>query len=82
MTPPHGPSGLDGYVTMQCLAGLPGCDDLACVCACHSASDQFDDEFAPHLAEQLRDPEVRAAYEAERRDDDEVIQFGHPRWGL
>ncbi|MET7867963.1 hypothetical protein [Micromonospora taraxaci] len=45
-------------------------------------TDEFTDEFAPLLAEQLRDPEVRAAYEAEQREDDEVIQFGHPRWGL
>lgn len=42
-------------------------------------TNQLNDEFAPYLTEQLRDPEVRAAYEAER---DEVIQFGHPRWGL
>ncbi|MEW2442807.1 hypothetical protein [Micromonospora marina] len=44
MSAPHGPSGLAGYVTMQCLASLGGCDDLACVCACHSDTPS-DDRF-------------------------------------
>lgn len=36
---PHGPSGLTGHVSMTCLVGLPDCDDLACVCACHDECD-------------------------------------------
>lgn len=35
MTAQHGPSGLAGYITMQCLAGLPDCVDEGCVCRCH-----------------------------------------------
>ncbi|MEU6387684.1 hypothetical protein ABZ847_29475 [Streptomyces bauhiniae] len=36
----HGPSGLTGYVTMQCLTGLPGCDEpLDCACACHDLTE-------------------------------------------
>lgn len=28
---------VDGYKSPRCHAGLPGCDDLACVCVCHGA---------------------------------------------
>lgn len=31
----HGPSSLAGYTSPRCAAGMDGCDDLACVCACH-----------------------------------------------
>ncbi|MEU8264451.1 hypothetical protein AB0C02_27995 [Micromonospora sp. NPDC048999] len=35
MTAQHGSSGLAGYITMLCLAGLPDCVDEGCVCRCH-----------------------------------------------
>lgn len=28
-------SPIPGYTSMRCESGLPGCDDLACVCTCH-----------------------------------------------
>ncbi|MFC3504828.1 hypothetical protein ACFOOK_28205 [Micromonospora krabiensis] len=43
-----------------------------------TVTDQFADDFAPHLAEQLRDPDVRAAYEAEQTSQESTVTDTNP----